>query len=89
LLAAHLYLVTGWKKWLLALLTIPLSLIKNGIRIAALTLLSIYVNPGFLTGRLHHEGGVVFFLLALLILLPVFWWMEKSDRRRPPVDVVT
>ncbi|MGB9067320.1 MAG: exosortase/archaeosortase family protein [Candidatus Acidiferrales bacterium] len=89
LLAAHLYLGTGWKKLVLALLTLPLSLLKNGIRIATLTLLSIYVDPSFLTGRLHHEGGVVFFLLALLILLPVFWWMEKSDRRRPPVDVVT
>jgi len=88
LLAAHLYLGTGWKKLVLALLTFPLSLIKNGIRIATLTLLSIYVDPSFLTGRLHHEGGVVFFLLALLILLPVFWWMEKSDRRRPPVDVI-
>src|ERR1700720_1354953 len=67
LLAAHLYLRTGWKMTLLALLSFPLSVIKNGIRIATLTLLSIYVDPGFLRGRLHHEGGVVFFLVALLI----------------------
>src|ERR1700728_184628 len=79
LLAAHLYLRTGWKKWGLVLLTLPLSLIKNGIRIATLTLLSIYVNPDFLTGKLHHQGGVVFFILALLMLLPVFLWFERSD----------
>ncbi len=90
LLASHLYLRTGWKKLVLVLLTLPLSLIKNGVRIATLTLLSIYVDPGFLTGRLHHEGGFVFFFLALLLLLPVFLWMERSDHPRklpsPPVS---
>ncbi len=80
LLAAHLYLRTGWKMLLLVLLSFPLSLIKNGIRIATLTLLSIYVDPGFLTGRLHHEGGFVFFLLAMLILWPVFSWLKNSEK---------
>jgi exosortase len=82
LLAAHLYLRTGWKKVFLALLSLPLALLKNGIRIATLTLLAINVNPSFLTGKLHHEGGFVFFFLALLILWPVFWALEKSDRAR-------
>jgi exosortase len=90
LLAAHLYLRTGWKMLLFVLLSLPVSLIKNGIRIATLTLLSIYVDPGFLTGRLHHEGGFVFFLVALLILCPVFLWLEKSDKPRglmnSPID---
>jgi exosortase len=88
LLAGHLYLRTGWKKLVLVVLVFPLSLLKNGIRIATLTLLSIYVDPSFLTGKLHSRGGFVFFALALLILLPLFWWMEKSDRRRLPVDVI-
>jgi len=80
LLAAHLYLRTGWKMLVFVLLSLPVSIIKNGIRIATLTLLSIYVNPGFLTGRLHNEGGFVFFFMALLILCPVFLWLEKSDK---------
>jgi len=82
LLAAHLYLRTGWKMLLFVLLSLPVSVVKNGIRIATLTLLSIYVDPAFLTGRLHHEGGFVFFLIALLILCPVFLWLEKSDKPR-------
>jgi exosortase len=89
LLAAHLYLRSGWKKWVFVLLSFPLSLIKNGIRIATLTLLSIYVNPDFLTGRLHHEGGVVFFLLALAMLVPVFLWFERTDKSRPAALPVT
>jgi exosortase len=86
LLAAHLYLRTGWKKWVLVLLSLPLSLVKNGIRVATLTLLSIYVDPGFLTGSLHRQGGFVFFFLALLMLLPVFLWMERSDNPRRPAS---
>jgi exosortase len=86
LLAAHLYLRTGWKMLLLVLLSLPLSIIKNGVRIATLTFLSIHVDPGFLTGRLHHEGGFFFFFLALLIILPVFLWMERTDNSRGSVN---
>jgi exosortase len=80
LLAAHLFLRTPWKKLVFVLLAFPLALIKNGIRIATLTLLSIYVDPSFLTGSLHHKGGFVFFLLALAILAPVLLLLEKSER---------
>ncbi len=80
LLAAHLYLRTWWKAFVFVLLSLPLSVIKNGIRIATLTLLSVYVNPGFLHGNLHRDGGFVFFFLALLMLWPVFVALEKSDR---------
>lgn len=79
LLAAHLYLRTAWKFVVLVVLGLLLSIVKNGIRIVTLTLLSVYVDPGFLTGRLHHQGGFVFFLIALLLLWPVFIWLEKSD----------
>ena len=89
LLAAHLYIRTGWKMFLLVLLSLPLSIIKNGIRISTLTLLSIYVDPGFLRGNLHHEGGFVFFILALLIISPVFLWLERSDRPRRSVNSAT
>lgn len=84
LLAAHLYLRTAWKKLVFVILGLLLSVVKNGIRITTLTLLSVYVDPGFLYGRLHRQGGFVFFLIALLILLPVFLWMEKSDKLCKP-----
>ena len=80
LLAAYLYLRTPWKILVFIVLVIPLSVIKNGIRIVTLTLLSLYVDPRFLTGSLHHDGGFVFFLLALLLLFPVFVWLERSER---------
>jgi exosortase len=88
LLAAHLFLRTPWKQLLFVLLAFPLALIKNGIRIVTLTLLSIYVDPSFLTGSLHHKGGFVFFLVALAILAPVLLFLEKSEHfQRPSIPV--
>jgi exosortase len=81
LLAGHLYFRTGWKTAVLVALALPLSVVKNGIRITTLTLLSLYVDPGFLYGKLHRDGGFVFFLLALALLYPVFLVLEKSERR--------
>ena len=71
LLAGHLFLKNAWTKGLLLLAVLPLAILKNAIRIVALTLLSVHVDPGFLTGQLHHEGGVVFFLLALVLMMPI------------------
>ena len=79
LLAAHLFLRTSWKKLLFVLLALPLAIVKNGIRITTLTLLSIYVDPGFLHGSLHRDGGFVFFFLALAILAPILILLQKSE----------
>lgn len=88
LLAAHLYLRTPWKIAVFILLVLPLAVIKNGVRIVTLTLLSIYVDPGFLYGSLHRKGGYVFFILALLLLFPIFLALERSEshrlRSKPP-----
>jgi exosortase len=80
LLAGHLFLRSPWRKAVLILVAVPLLIVKNGIRIVTLSLLSIYVDPSFLTGSLHHKGGFVFFLLALALLAPVLWLLEKSER---------
>jgi exosortase len=88
LIAGHLFLRSGWTKAVLALATLPLLVVKNGIRIVSLTLLSIYVDPGFLTGRLHQRGGIVFFLIALIILAPVLRLLQKSEGPPPGVGVL-
>jgi exosortase len=80
LLAGHLFLRSPWKRAVLVLVALPLSILKNGIRIVTLSLLSIYVNPAFMTGRLHRDGGILFYILALAILYPLFRWFEKSDQ---------
>jgi exosortase len=56
-----------------------MMVVKNGIRIATLTVLAMYVDPSFLFGRLHHQGGVVFFLIGLVLLLPVLALLKRGE----------
>jgi exosortase len=79
LLAGHMFLTTRWKKAVLVLFVLPLAVLKNGIRIVSLTLMAVHVDPGFLTGRLHHEGGFVFFAVSLVIFAPFLILLQRSE----------
>lgn len=79
LLVAHFSFRPFWKKLVFVIAGLLMMLVKNGIRIASLTLLAIYVDPGFLFGKLHHEGGIVFFLIGLALLFPVFWLLHRGE----------
>lgn len=81
LLVAHFRLRNFWNKVLFVACGLFMMILKNGIRIATLTLLAIYVDPDFLFGRLHRQGGVVFFVLALLLLLPLLFFLERRESR--------
>ena len=82
ILVAHFYLKTFWKQVVLVAAGLFVMILKNGVRIVTLTLLASYVDPGFLYGRLHHEGGVFFFLLGLLMLAPLLWLLERGEPKQ-------
>ena len=79
LLVAHFSFRPLWKRVIFVIAGLSMMLIKNGIRIATLTLLANYVDPDFLYGKLHHRGGVVFFLIGLALLVPVYWYLRKGE----------
>jgi len=81
LLAGHTFLRTPWTKTVIVLAILPVTILKNGVRIVTLSLLAMHVDPGFLAGQLHHEGGIVFFLLALVMLAPVLFLLRRSELR--------
>lgn len=81
LLAGHFFLRSNLRRVFLIVAAIPIVIVKNGVRIATLTLLAIYVNPGFLAGNLHRNGGVVFFALGLVLLWSILRILEKTERK--------
>jgi exosortase len=83
LLAGHTFLMSPWTKALVVLAILPITVFKNGVRIVALSLLAMHVDPGFLTGQLHHDGGIVFFLLGLAMLAPVFVVLRRAETLKP------
>lgn len=68
-------------KLIFVLVTLPLSIVKNGVRIVTLTMLATKVDMGFLTGKLHHRGGFVFFLITLALMVPIWKLLLKREQR--------
>src|SRR5260370_12397011 len=83
LLISHFWLNRFWTKALFVVSGLLMMILKNGIRIATLSLLAIYVDPDFLLGKLHQEGGIVFFAVALLLLLPFLALLQPCHSRIP------
>ncbi len=76
---AQLLLRSPWRKALIILVAIPLSVAKNGLRIFTIAMLTTRVDPGFLTGRLHREGGIIFFLIALVVTFLLLWILRRAE----------
>jgi exosortase len=87
ILAGHLFLRTGWKKFILVLFVFPITVLKNGIRIVTLSSLAVYVDEKFITQSfLHRSGGFVFYIPALFLLGLVLWWLRKTEVTSPKGD---
>ena len=81
LLIAELVLTSVWRKSVLVLSVIPIVILKNGLRIVTISLLTVYVSRSFLHGWLHQSGGIVFYLLGLLALLSIVNLLKRNEIR--------
>jgi exosortase len=82
LLIGHWSLRSPWAKVILVVAVLPLTILKNAIRIVSLSLLAVHVSPDFMVGRLHNDGGIVFFLLALALLSLVVAVLKRLEAPR-------
>jgi len=76
---AQLFLHSPWRKALLILLSVPLAVAKNGLRIFTIGELATRVDPSYLDGRLHRQGGVVFFVISLVALVFLLLIVRRND----------
>ena len=76
---AHLFLRSWWRKVLLVAAAIPLSVAKNGLRIFTIAELGTRVDPGFLDGKLHHNGGILFFGIAVVAVGALLWVLRRTE----------
>jgi hypothetical protein len=42
-------------------------------------MLGTRVDPGYLTGRLHHQGGIIFFMIALMAILGLLVICQRGE----------
>lgn len=81
LLAGYLFLNTWWRKLLFVLCAVPVTMLKNGIRITTLTLLSHYIDPRIIESPLHREGGIPFFIVGLLLMAVILFCLIRTERK--------
>ncbi|HRY46602.1 MAG TPA: exosortase/archaeosortase family protein [Candidatus Paceibacterota bacterium] len=81
ILAGHMFLKSRNKRILLALLVIPLGILRNGFRIFTIAQLCIHVGPEMVNSVIHRKGGPLFFGLSLIPFFLVLWWMRRLEGR--------
>jgi exosortase len=83
IIAGYMILETKKRRIILAISVIPITVIKNAIRITTLTLLSVYVDMAWMTSSwLHRGGGIVFFMIVLvLFLIPTLLLLRRSEKK--------
>jgi exosortase len=82
LLAGYFFLRTQWTRFILFLLVVPIAILKNGIRIAILSVFGVYVDKRVLRDELSGNGGIVFFVLALVLLFAIVALLRKAEESR-------
>jgi exosortase len=81
-LAGHIFLHKFLDKTILCHLVFPLAVFKNGLRTVTLSTLTVYINPGFLHGRLHRCGGIVFFAAGLVSLALFLLLLQRNGNTK-------
>ena len=92
-LAGQVFLSRRWKKIVLATAVLPVTVLKNAVRIVTLYLLSYFIDIRIIEGGfLHRSGGFIFFGLGLGMLAIVLWvlrspreaWEKVTGEPFPP-----
>jgi exosortase len=80
LLAGNLFLRSSWSRAVLAAAVLPVGILRNGLRICTIALLSVHLGPEMIDSPIHRRGGPVFFVLSLFllgILVALLRWVER------------
>ena len=80
LLAGHFFLRSPWKRAALALVVIPLALLRNGFRVFVIGELCVRIGPQMIDSYIHRHGGPIFFALSLIPFFLILWLLRKSER---------
>jgi exosortase len=82
IVAGYVCLRSGWARAALILLTIPIALFKNAVRIVVISILGAYVDRAFLDGPFHHQyGGLLFSVVAVVLFVLVLAGLQKIEKR--------
>ncbi len=80
IIASNMFLKSGWRRLALVAFVIPLGILRNGLRVFVLGILSVRFGPNILDTAIHHRGGILFFALSLVPLFGLLWCLRRGER---------
>jgi exosortase len=78
---------SSWKRWLLVILTIPIVILSNGLRLVATGGLSFVYGTEVDSGPVHALLGLAFFVLAFLSILLIHSLLRRLTSQGNPAPV--
>lgn len=81
ILASYLFLRRFPHRLILALVAIPLGIVRNGFRITVIGLLCVHFGPQMIHHPIHRRGGPIFFVLSLIPLVAFLWLLRRHEDR--------
>lgn len=91
ILGAYLYRESLWKRIVLVLSSIPISILLNGFRIGAIGVLVEYYGSGAAEGFTHFFEGWIMFVASLGLLCLEMWLLARigsAAEARPFVELI-
>jgi exosortase D (VPLPA-CTERM-specific) len=75
-----MYQVSLWKRVVVFLSTIPITILMNSFRIGVIGILVEYWGTGMAEGFLHYFEGWIIFIACLAILVAEMWLLNKLTK---------
>jgi exosortase D (VPLPA-CTERM-specific) len=79
-IVAYLYQVELWKRALVFISTIPITILMNSLRIGIIGILVEHWGQGMAEGFLHYFEGWIIFIVCLALLLGEMWLLNRFSR---------
>lgn len=80
-ICAYMYQVTFWKRAILFLISIPVTVLMNSFRIGVIGLLVDNWGISMAEGFIHDFEGWIVFMACFIILFFVMWLLSWSERK--------
>jgi len=81
LAAGYVFLRSPWKRALLCVVVIPISIIRNALRINTIGELCAHLGPQMIDSYIHRQGGWIFFLASLVPFFILTYFLARSEQR--------
>ena len=88
LIAAHLFLISAWKKIALILFVIPLAIGRNSLRIFTLGELCERIGPDMIHSWIHHKGGPIFFAISLVPFVAFLFYLRNAESKKLSISPI-